>query len=89
MDEIAGLATRYLNTSKLRTERYNRTAFLVELARVLTEFQTKVTEAVKEHGWDGKDGTDVQWSYAGALLYAVTVITTIGESMGGYPVLCL
>ena len=37
--------------------------------------------AVKENGWDGKDDTVVaaqQWSFAGALLYAVTVITTIG-----------
>jgi len=38
---------------------------------------------VKERGWDGNDDTDeaqLQWSFAGALLYAVTVTTTIGES---------
>jgi len=42
-----------------------------------------VTLAVKENGWDGNDDTEEaaqQWSFAGALLYAVTVITTIGRT---------
>jgi len=39
-----------------------------------------VVEEVKLNGWDGKDGDDkLQWSFAGALLYAVTVVTTIGK----------
>lgn len=45
------------------------------------QFQQQVTLAVKNNGWDGKDETDeatTQWSFAGSLLYAVTVITTIG-----------
>ena len=40
--------------------------------------------AVKENGWDGNDDTEEaaqQWSFAGALLYAVTVITTIGTTI--------
>jgi len=43
----------------------------------------QVTLAVKENGWDGNDDTEEaaqQWSFAGALLYAVTVITTIGTT---------
>jgi len=39
-----------------------------------------VVKEVKEKGWDGKDGDKLQWSFAGALLYAVTVVTTIGKS---------
>jgi hypothetical protein len=42
----------------------------------------QVTVAVKDNGWDGKDETDeaaLQWSFAGSLLYAVTVVTTIGK----------
>ena len=42
---------------------------------------TQVTLAIKENGWDGNDDNEEvaqQWSFAGALLYAVTVITTIG-----------
>ncbi|KAK6190825.1 hypothetical protein SNE40_002604 [Patella caerulea] len=42
-------------------------------------FQDEVFLATKEKGWDGKDGDkELQWSFAGALLYSVTVITTIG-----------
>ena len=39
-----------------------------------------VYTATTKHGWDGKDGdTELQWTFAGALLYSITVITTIGE----------
>ena len=52
---------------------------------IFLEFQQEVTIAVKDKGWDGRDDTDetsLQWSFAGALLYAVTVITTIGKYGG-------
>jgi len=48
----------------------------------MIDFKNEVVSAVKVSGWDGEDDTDetkLQWSFAGALLYAVTVITTIGE----------
>ena len=50
--------------------------------QIFLEFQKKVTDAVKEMGWDGTDATEqvpLQWSFPGALLYAITVITTIGK----------
>jgi len=46
------------------------------------DFQRLIVHAVKTDSWDGNDGvnrTSLQWSYPGALLYAVTVITTIGK----------
>lgn len=54
--------------------------FTRDAIRILTEYQNVVLEA-KKAGWDGADdNVDVppQWSYAGSLLYSVTVITTIG-----------
>ena len=45
-------------------------------------FMIQATVAVKDNGWDGKDETDestLQWTFAGALLYALTVVTTIGN----------
>lgn len=41
-------------------------------------FQTELIAAVKD-GYDGKDGGSQQWSFSGAFLYSLTVITTIGE----------
>jgi len=51
------------------------------IGAILMEFQSEVLHAVQELGWDGNDDvteSELQWSFAGALLYAVTVITTIG-----------
>jgi len=56
-------------------------AYAAQFGAVLLEFQTEVLYAVQDLGWDGNDDvteTKLQWSFAGALLYAVTVITTIG-----------
>ncbi|XP_046568566.1 two pore potassium channel protein sup-9-like [Haliotis rubra] len=47
--------------------------------RLVEQFQTEVHEITVFNGWDGQDPDDeLQWSFAGALLYAVTVVTTIG-----------
>lgn len=57
--------------------------FTLAMRDLLNTFQTGVITAMKDVGWDGKDlsdDVDLRWSYAGALLYAVTVITTIGMS---------
>ena len=47
---------------------------------ILKDFQMSVFRSVKEGGWDGRDEADeeMQWSFAGSLLYSVTIITTIG-----------
>ncbi|GFQ97375.1 hypothetical protein TNCT_261621 [Trichonephila clavata] len=39
-------------------------------------FQKELIVAVKE-GYDGKEGSGQQWSFSGAFLYSLTVITTI------------
>jgi len=38
-----------------------------------------VVSATKNYNWDGKNKVEAQWSFAGAMLYSVTVITTIGS----------
>ena len=48
--------------------------------RILQEYTTKVYVATKHKGWDGNDGVaELQWTFAGSLLYSITVITTIGK----------
>jgi len=39
----------------------------------------QVVSATKNYNWDGKNKVEAQWSFAGAMLYSVTVITTIGS----------
>ena len=54
-----------------------------EAEKVLRRFEQNVIRKAKTEGYDGGDSEDdssVQWNFSGALLYSVTVITTIGES---------
>jgi len=53
---------------------------------VMANFTQQIYLATKMKGWDGKpemqnkDGNEVRmWSFPGALLYSITVITTIGR----------
>lgn len=48
---------------------------------ILETYQENVVLAIKD-GYDGVDGT--KWSFAGAFLYSLTVITTIGESISRF-----
>ncbi|ESN89916.1 hypothetical protein HELRODRAFT_116717 [Helobdella robusta] len=59
----------------------NHTQFADIIKNVLYRYQEVIVMAVKNEGFNGKFGSDessIQWSFAGSLLYAVTVITTIG-----------
>ncbi len=48
--------------------------------RILLNYTKEVYKATKLLGWDGNDEvTEVQWTFAGSLLYSITVITTIGK----------
>ena len=49
--------------------------------QLLERYADEVYVATKKHGWDGRqddDDVDQQWSFAGGLLYSITVVTTIG-----------
>lgn len=51
---------------------------------IFRDFQQDIYKTVRETGWDGTEIEEaVEWTYAGALLYSVTVITTIGKSLNG------
>ena len=53
----------------------------MEASKVLKNFEQDVIRKAKTEGYDGKEGDDdgqAQWDFSGALLYSVTVITTIG-----------
>ena len=56
-------------------------------SKVIRKFELDVIRKAKNEGYDGQDdgGTDAtsQWDFSGALLYSVTVITTIGKNNFG------
>ena len=54
----------------------------MEAGKVLKTFEQDVIRKAKTEGYDGQESNDTgtaQWDFPGALLYSVTVITTIGE----------
>jgi hypothetical protein len=47
---------------------------------LIKSYEKELIKSVKDKGWDGKSNLEeTKWTYAGALLFAVTVITTIGK----------
>lgn len=67
----------------LKVGQMNITEFQNRVRGSLDGFQHEIVIAIKEKGWDGNNDmgeASIQWSFPGALLYSVTVITTIGKS---------
>ena len=47
----------------------------------LNEFEENLILKIQSSGYKGDKGENEQWSFPGALLYAVTVISTIGKDI--------
>ena len=63
------------------TEKYNtlhKGDWDREVRRVVADYQEEVIEAV-DKGFQGDDQPSTLWTFSGALLYSITVITTIGK----------
>jgi hypothetical protein len=63
------------------TERLNtlhRGNWTLETKAVIDEFQAHIIGQVGD-GYGGSDNPEIKWNFPGALLYCITVITTIGR----------
>ncbi|KAJ8312447.1 hypothetical protein KUTeg_009820 [Tegillarca granosa] len=67
--------------AKLDSKR-NRANLTKDVEELLKRFQYEVYTATDLHGWNNDDDTtssEKQWSFASSLLFAITVMTTIGK----------
>ncbi|XP_060071032.1 myb-like protein X [Ylistrum balloti] len=66
---------------ELEMNKRSRENFTKEINLLLESFQTEVWKATDMYGWNNKDEqseSELQWSFASSLLFAITVMTTIG-----------
>lgn len=64
---------------------FSERTWKVKVRAELAKYQKEIVSAIK-NGYDGADysGGSKQWSFAGAFLYSLTVITTIGKDQTIY-----
>ena len=69
------------------TEQFNvlwRQNWTMAAGQVLDRFEKLVIKKTKSEGYNGgEDKDNIQWTFSGALLYSLTVITTIGTYIQG------
>ncbi|KAH7960325.1 hypothetical protein HPB49_018722 [Dermacentor silvarum] len=65
----------------------DQTNWTGEAVARLRRFEVTLVQAVRKEGYDGKEDAQLQWSFTGALLYSIIVITTI-DLRGKLPAVC-
>ncbi len=55
----------------------------------LREFESKVVATAKNAGYSDNVKEDLHWTFSGALLYSVSIITTIGKCDMNYDFDCI
>ena len=83
---VATVRLKYINDLYDEFDRmsiFHEENWTVRADRVLRRFQKDIHDLVTKDGWDGDqvEGTHAKWTFAGSLLFSVTVITTIGNEL--------
>ena len=71
--------SKLVNTWALSTDRDNTTVAYVKIGEMLYEYRTFVIDTGATYRFYGDDCSQVnKWTFANSLLFAITIITTIG-----------
>ncbi|KAM7540609.1 hypothetical protein Aperf_G00000022138 [Anoplocephala perfoliata] len=55
-------------------------AFKENVTQIINDYVNHVVHAIKDEGWNGASNTDdINWTFEGGVLFAITVYTTIGK----------
>ena len=92
--KVATVRLKYINDLYNEFDRmsiFHEENWTVRADRVLRRFQKDIHDLVTKDGWDGDqvEGTHAKWTFAGSLLFSVTVITTIGNELAKLICFCL
>ena len=92
--KVATVRLKYINDLYDEFDRmsiFHEENWTVRADRVLRRFQKDIHDLVTKDGWDGDqvEGTHAKWTFAGSLLFSVTVITTIGKELAKLICFCL
>lgn len=74
-----------LFNSSFNADQMSNITFLAESVRanvtqIIATYVNQVVHAIKDEGWNGASNfDDINWTFEGGVLFAITVITTIGK----------
>lgn len=81
VEKIRNEAAAHLwDTTCCRVNIFSEISWRNHVHAELMKFQSKIVEEVQRYGYEGEESSSNRWSFSGAFLYSLSVITTIGKS---------
>ena len=70
------------NTAQISNVTLLAESIRANITRIIAGYVNHVVHAIKDEGWNGASNfDDINWTFEGGVLFAITVITTIGKQI--------